>query len=313
MVSLYQIISTLCLLVFALHEVTSEGHCGYTCNPGGSCAVEYNWCDGNRCGSKSGSCSDFKRGCDIRISVPECTDGCSKCSYEGSGGRYLEIVGGGELAPVPSTPGRSPHAPETTDKETCTYICRNDRSCQIKYHLSDNGYWKRAEGNCNSYGICALENVPRCNQDCCFKGVGTHTENVGGGGGGAIVDLWGQAGPGSISSRPRPHPSRGNGNNFGNPPVGIPQTNGGNFNNRNNNRGNGGGNGGNLRCNYNCQTNGGCEVSTPPGTHCSIGSICSSKGSCFPPDFGGKCDGTPAGCRQCDQVCYNKSPGQYFE
>merc|ERR1712098_269191 len=69
---------------------------------------------------------------------------------------------------------------EVTSEETCTYICRNDGSCQIKYYYSDNGYGRQGTGNCISYNNCALDTVPRCKgyQECCSRGVGTHTESL---------------------------------------------------------------------------------------------------------------------------------------
>ena len=57
------------------------------------------------------------------------------------------------------------------------------------------------------------------------------------------------------------------GGSFGSGNSGSNFGNGGNFNNRNNNRGNSGGNGGNSRCKYDCQNDGGCQVTILPGTN----------------------------------------------
>ena len=49
-------------------------------------------------------------------------------------------------------------------------------------------------------------------------------------------------------------------------------------------------------CSYSCQTDGGCEVRKDGWL-----------GSCFPPSFGGECDGTPPGCSDCSQKCQGKN------
>ena len=45
-------------------------------------------------------------------------------------------------------------------------------------------------------------------------------------------------------------------------------------------------------CTYTCQSNKACRVKFPGG----------GAGSCFPPDFGGYCIGTPRGCEDCNTV-----------
>ena len=49
-------------------------------------------------------------------------------------------------------------------------------------------------------------------------------------------------------------------------------------------------------CSYSCQNDGGCEVRKDGWL-----------GSCFPPSFGGECDGTPPGCSDCSQKCQGKN------
>merc|ERR1712227_186716 len=97
--------------------------------------------------------------------------------------------------------------------------------------------------NCNSQGNCAYSNCTRCNPNCCAFGVGTHTENLGGGG------------------------NSGNFNNNGfNNNHGFPNNNRGNNNGFNNNGGsnNFGGNSGG-QCNYNCKNDGSYSVSYRSG------------------------------------------------
>ena len=52
-------------------------------------------------------------------------------------------------------------------------------------------------------------------------------------------------------------------------------------------------------CKYTCKQNGGCEVAFETDAPYS-GKI---KGSCFPPDFGGECSGTPRHCEDCLPKC----------
>ncbi len=60
-------------------------------------------------------------------------------------------------------------------------------------------------------------------------------------------------------------------------------------------------------CTYSCQNNGGCSVRINSNTFIE-GSVL---GSCFPPDFGGSCSGTPVGCRDCLGVCQQRGkPGE---
>ena len=52
-------------------------------------------------------------------------------------------------------------------------------------------------------------------------------------------------------------------------------------------------------CSYSCRPDGGCRVQyvgAPRGGP--------SLGSCFPPDFGGACKGTPPECLQCKLALY---------
>lgn len=54
------------------------------------------------------------------------------------------------------------------------------------------------------------------------------------------------------------------------------------------------------KCSYSCKANGGCSVKFVSPTPFFSGSVL---GSCFPPDFGGECSGTPKKCRDCLGVC----------
>ena len=57
-------------------------------------------------------------------------------------------------------------------------------------------------------------------------------------------------------------------------------------------------------CRYDCQSNGGCQVTYigPPRAG-------QTSGSCFPDDFGGSCSGTPRECQDCNQALSCSSGG----
>merc|ERR1712117_614889 len=160
---------------------------------------------------------------------------------------------------------------EVTGAETCKYTCRNDRSCTVNYNRSDRFGTKSGTCNCNSQGNCAYSNCPRCNPNCCAFGVGTHTENLGGGGNSGNFNNGGNSN-GFPNNNGFSNNNRGNNNGFNNN-NGYPNNNNG-FNNNNgcNNNGfnnNGGSNnfGGNSggQCNYNCKNDGSCNVSYRSG------------------------------------------------
>ena len=62
------------------------------------------------------------------------------------------------------------------------------------------------------------------------------------------------------------------------------------------------------QCLYSCKENRGCSVQ--------IFSIKlrsgSTKGSCFPPSFGGACSGIPKGCNNCLDVCGQRSGEEFL-
>ena len=63
-------------------------------------------------------------------------------------------------------------------------------------------------------------------------------------------------------------------------------------------------------CTYSCNSNGSCDVEY---WHANGPYVGNTKGSCFPPSFGGDCSGTPRFCEECISKCQGKGFGSFDE